>query len=203
MPVYPRTNKLKKTCPFQLNWKRCGNTRKEIKTLKRTIEDLENKEIKLLDEMLGGKLSRDIYEKLEKKYNDKRREAETRLSQLEVDYDDPLDFLDKCIVIGSMLLFLHQKFNFEQRKNLLKAIFEKIYVRERTIVDVKLNMPFSIIFQKDIEKVFKKRPSVPTKEDIFEQIVVFTLSEQYLALRGLVEHLVEKAGSFLNIPNIA
>jgi len=64
---------------------------KEIKTLKRTIEDLENKEIKLLDEMLGGKLSRDIYEKLEKKYNAKRREAEVRLSQLEVDYDDPLE----------------------------------------------------------------------------------------------------------------
>jgi benzoyl-CoA reductase/2-hydroxyglutaryl-CoA dehydratase subunit BcrC/BadD/HgdB len=94
------------------------------------LEDLENKEIKLLDEMLGGKLSRDIYEKTEKKYNDKRREAGARLSQLEVDYDDPLDFLDKCIVIGSMLSFLHQKFNFEQRKNLLKAIFEKIYVLE-------------------------------------------------------------------------
>ncbi|GFP31178.1 hypothetical protein HKBW3S44_01455 [Candidatus Hakubella thermalkaliphila] len=53
---------------------------KEVKTLKRTIEDFESKEMKLLDEMLGGKVAREIYEKMEKKYAEKRREAEARLS---------------------------------------------------------------------------------------------------------------------------
>jgi DNA invertase Pin-like site-specific DNA recombinase len=172
---------------------------KEIKTLKRTIKDFENKEMKLLDEMLGGKLSRDIYEKMEKKYREKRNGAEARLSQLEVDYGDPLDFLDKCIVVGSMLSFLHQKFNYEQRKNLLKAVFEKIYVKDKSIVDVKLNPPFSIFLQKDLEKLFKNHPSLPTKEDVFEQILDFTLSEHYLAVKGLIEFLTEKAVSFLNI----
>ena len=164
--------------------------------LKRTIEDLENKEMKLLDEMLGGKLSREIYEKMEKKYNEKRRAAEARLSQLEVDYEDPLDFFDKCIVVGSMLSFLHQKLKYEHRKNLLKAVFEKIYVKDRSIVDVKLNPPFSILLQKDIEKLFKDHPSLPTKEDVFEQIIDFTLSEQYRTAKDLIDCLTEKSRRF-------
>jgi len=136
---------------------------KEVKTLRKTIEDSENKEIKLLDEMLGGKISRDIYEKMEKKYAGQKKEAEARLSQLEVDYDDPLDFLDKCIVVASMLLYLHQRFNYEQRKNLLKAIFERIYVQNRAIVDVKLNPPFSFLMKDDIEKLFKDHPLERTR----------------------------------------
>lgn len=166
--------------------------KKEIGALKRKADDLENKQLKLLDEMLGGKIERGIYEKMEKRYAQEKKEAEARLSQLEVDYKDPLDFLDKCIVVASMLSFLHQKFTFEQRKNLLKAIFERIYVQNRAIVDVKLNPPFSILFKKDIEKVFKDHPSGGTKEDIFEQIVSFTLSEQYMAIKGLVESLIDQ-----------
>jgi len=170
---------------------------KEVKALKRNIEDLESKEMKLLDEMLGGKIARNIYEKMAKKYAEKRKEAEARLSQLEVDYDNPLDFLDKCIVIASMLSYLHKRFNYEQRKNLLRAIFEKIYVQNKAIVDVKLNPPFSFFLQKDIEKVFKDHPSVPTKEDVFEQMVDFTLSERYTVVKELVGLLLEKTRPFL------
>jgi DNA invertase Pin-like site-specific DNA recombinase len=141
----------------------------EIRTLKITINNLESKEMKLIDEKLEGKVSKEIYEKMQKKYSEKRREAEARLSQLEVDYEDPLDFLDKCIVIGSMLSYLHERFDFAHRKCLLKAIFEKIYVRNRAIADVKLNPPFSILFSKDIERLFEDSPSSPTKKDIFEQ----------------------------------
>ena len=153
--------------------------------------------MKLLDEMLGGKIARNIYEKMAKKYAEKRKEAESRLSQLEVDYDNPLDFLDKCIVVASMLLYLHQRFNYEQRKNLLRAVFEKIYVQNKAIADVKLNPPFSFFLQKDIEKVFKNHPSVPTKEDVFEQMVGFTLSERYTAVKELVGLLLKKARPFL------
>jgi len=165
---------------------------KEVKTLRRTIEDLENREMKLLDEMLGGKIPREIYEKMEKKYTGQRREAEARLSQLEVDYEDPLDFLDKCIVVASMLSYLHQRFNYEQRKNLLKAVFEKIYVQDRAIVDVKLNPPFSFLMKDDIEKLFKDHPLGGTKEDVFEQIIRFTLSPQYPWMKELVENMLKR-----------
>ena len=120
--------------------KRKKIAQKEVKTLKKTIENLENRELKLLDEMLTGKALRNIYEKLEKRYQEKIKEAQTRLSQVEVDYDDPLDFLDKCIVIASMLLHFHQRFKYEQRKDLLKAVFERIYAKDRAITAVKLNI---------------------------------------------------------------
>ena len=166
---------------------------KEIKTLKKTIEDFENKEMKLLDEMLGGKAARDVCEKLSKQYARKRQEAEGRLSQFEVDYDDPLDFLGKSIVIASMLSYLHRKFNYEQKKNLLKAIFERIYVQDKGIVDVKLNPPFSFLLKEDIQEVFKHHPIVGTKEDVFEQMRSFALSGQYAGVRSLVELLAGKA----------
>lgn len=153
---------------------------KEIKTLRRTIEDLENKEMKLLDERLGEKLPRDIYEKMEKKYSEKRREAEARLSQLEVDYDDPLDFLDKCIVVGSMLLYLHKKFDYEQKKNLLKAVFERIYVKDKAITEIKLNPPFSIFFQKDLERLFKNHPTEAAQNCPSRNIVSLIFNNQLI-----------------------
>ncbi|MFQ5962664.1 MAG: recombinase family protein [Candidatus Scalinduaceae bacterium] len=172
--------------------KRKKIAQKEIKNSKKIIEDLEDKEIKLLDEMLEGKVRRDIYERMDKKYTEKKKEAESRLSQLEVDYDDPLDFLDKCITVASMLLYLHQRFNYEQRKNLIKAVFDKIYVQNKAIVDVKLNSPFSFLLKEDIGRVFENHPTGVTKEDVFEQIINFTLSEQYMVIKGLVESLVGK-----------
>jgi hypothetical protein len=74
---------------------------------------------------------------------------------------------------------------------------KKIYVQNKAIADVKLNPPFSFFLQKDIEKVFKNHPSVPTKEDVFEQMVGFTLSERYTAVKELVGLLLKKARPFL------
>ena len=153
----------------QIAQKRKKITQKEVKTLKRTIEDLENRELKLLDEMLIGKAPRDVYEKLEKQYQEKIREAQTRLSQIEVDYDDPLDFFDKCIVIASMLLQLHRRFNYDQRKDLLKAVFERIYVKDKAITAVKLNPPFSFFFGEPLGKLFKDCPSGRTQSFPFWQ----------------------------------
>jgi len=39
----------------------------------------------------------------------------------------------------------------------------------------------------------------PTQEDIFEQIVKFSISEQYIEERSLVEILIEKIESYLII----
>jgi len=42
--------------------------------------------------------------------------------------------------------------------------------------------------------MFKNHPSLPTKEDIFEQIVGFILSEQYPLSKSIVDSLAGKAG---------
>ena len=152
---------------------------------------MESRELKLLDEMLIGKTPRNIYEKLEKQYQKKIGESQARLSQVEVDYDDPLDFFDKCIVIASMLLQLHQRFNYDQRKDLLKAVFERIYIKDKAITGVKMNPPFSFFFGEPLEKLFKDCPDAPTKQDIFEQVVKFTLSESYPLIKERINKLVK------------
>lgn len=96
-----------------------------------------------------------------------------------------------------MLSYLHERLEYKHKKNLLKAVFERIYVRDRAIVDVKLNPPFSILLRNDLEKLFKESSSEGTKEDIFEQIVSFNLSAQNLEIKGLVELLIEKSESYL------
>jgi DNA invertase Pin-like site-specific DNA recombinase len=162
---------------------------KEIKTLKKIIENSESKEIKLIDEMLDGRVARDVYETMLKKYQDKRKEAEARLSQFEVDYKDPLDFLDKAIVVSSALSYLHERLDYQHKKNLMKAVFERIYVRDRVIVDVKLNPPFSILLGNDLEKLFKDSPSEATKGDIFEQLGELFNLRNFLAQKDIVEEL--------------
>jgi len=131
----------------------------EIKRIKRKIDEIERKEIRLLDEMLSDKVPKDVYERIQRQFSQEKRALETRLATLEIDYKEPLDFLDKCILISSMLLYLHKKFNFDQKKTLLKAIFKRIYVKNKAIVDVELNPPFSILLGDDIKRLFKNPPS--------------------------------------------
>lgn len=177
----------------QIAQKRQQIAAKEIKTLKKAIGDSENKEMKLVDEMLDGRVGRETYETMLKKYQDKRREAEARLSQFEVNYKDPLDFLDKAIVVSSSLSYLHERLDYQHKKSLLKAVFERIEVRERAIVDVKLNPPFSILLRDDLEKLFKDSPSEATKEDIFEQLSSLTLSEEYRRNTVNIDIILRKA----------
>ena len=163
---------------------------KEVNMLRREIEDLGKKEVHLADEMLSDKMPKSVHQKIQKQYTEKRRVVDARLSQLDVDYEDPLDFLDKAIVVSSTLLYLHQRFNFEQRKNLLRAVFEKIYIQNRNIVEVKLNPPFSFLLKNDINNTFENHPIGATKEDVFEQLLAFTLSGDFSAAKERVESLL-------------
>ena len=173
--------------------RRMNNSKKEIAALKNSIKEYENKEMKLIDEKIDSKIDKDIYEKLLKQYQQKRKATDARLAQLEVDYEDPLDFLDKCILVASTLKYLHSKFNFEQKKQLLKALFEKIYVKNKSIIDVKLNPPFDILLGNKLKILFEDRPSEGACEDVFEQILVYTISEQYMTSRNLIEILIKEA----------
>jgi hypothetical protein len=164
---------------------------RELGALKRTIAETEKKELRLLDEMLAERMPRGTYEKMEKAYQEKREQAEARLSQLEVNYDDSLAFLDKCAAVAGMLAYLHHRFNFEQRKNLVRAIFHRIVVQDRGIVGVELNPPFAFFFDENVRKLFKHPPVAGTKQDVFEQIVRFTLADEYPRTKELVDQLTQ------------
>ena len=105
---------------------------------------------------------------------------------------------DRHILVASALSFLHERFNFKQRKDLLRAIFEKIYVQDRQIVDVKLNPPFSSLLKEDIDKLFKQIPSTPARKDIIEQIIGFIPLGRFVEVKELVNILVENAKPFLD-----
>jgi len=58
---------------------------------------------------------------------------------------------------------------------------------------------FEHLNRKTRKSVFENRPSAATKEDVFEQVVSFILSEQYILAISLIDHLAEKARAFTNI----
>ena len=169
--------------------------RRETRALHRAIDETERKQMKLVDAMLGGKVTMPVYERMEKRYRQKRIETEARLAQLEVDYDDPLDLLDKSIVVASMLSYLHHRFDYERRKLLLRAVFERIDVEDRQIAGVKLKPPFSFLLGKGLDGLFEDRPSGGTRKDIFEQLLAFTLSEGYRDTEKAVSLLSREAQS--------
>jgi len=47
--------------------------------------------------------------------------------------------------------------------------------------------------------LLKDRLFAATKEDVLEQIIGFILSKQYIILKSLADHLIEKAKPFLDI----
>lgn len=145
-----------------------------------------------MDELVGGRVSRDLYEKLSKRYVEQRRASEARLAQLEVDYRDPLDFLDKCLVVASTFQYLHQRFTPPQQKMLLRAIFNRIVVHERAIVNATLNPPFSFLMGEEVSRVFKDPPSARTWKEIFEQLVVYTMSPDYGRMNTLLKSVIEE-----------
>jgi len=177
---------------------------RELRALKRTITEIESKGIRLLDEMLARTVTREVYEKMAKTYGEKRQQAEARLAQLDVNYKDPLEFVDQCSRVAGMLLQLHHRFTFEQRKTLVRAVFRRIDVQDRAIVGVELNPPFSFFFDDTLRRLFKDPPAEGTKQEVFEQIVRFTLSSGYgptkKSIESLMPRLHEKGGMSMGMP---
>jgi len=193
--------------------------RRERETHVNAVTEIEAKELRLLDEMLAGKVPRDVYDKLAHKYREKRQQAEARLAQLDVDYEDPLKFLDQCASIADTLGFLHRSFEFPQRKTLARAVFKRIVVSGRTIVGVELNPPFSLFFADTISSLFSRSaaadratsaaggnhvnhtsPAEPGKEvsmnvpeDQLQQLLAFSLSDDFENARQNIDNLPRAA----------
>jgi DNA invertase Pin-like site-specific DNA recombinase len=183
-----------KTEIHELVKRRTRLAERQLGILRRTIAEIEQKEYRLLDGMLAGVVPRDTYEKMEKVYRQKRVQAEARLSQLEVNYDDPLAFLDKCSVVAESLTNLHHHLDFENRKSLLQAVFQRIDVQDGEIVGAQLTPPFLFFCEDAIRDLFKHPPVAGTKRDGFEQIVLFTISDEYAQANERIKRVMTNAG---------
>lgn len=158
----------------------------ELARLRRVVTAIEAKEVKIADELVGGRLARDLYEKLSQRYRDERRAAEARIAELDVDFRDPLDFFDKCLAVAGTFRLLHARFTDKKRKLLVRVLFKQIDVEDHQIVGVTLNPPFSFFLADQLRRLFEGSSPVGTHKDIFEQLVRFSLSPEYEEMKALV-----------------
>ena len=63
-------------------------------------------------------------------------------------------------------------------------------MRDKTISKVKLTPIFDILLGDKLKKLFEDRPSRVACEDVFEQILKFTLSEMCMWIKSIIDSLI-------------
>ena len=156
-----------------------AKSKNEILNLKRKIAENEAKMDALVDNLATKTITPEVYKRYSQKYEKEIKNAKDRLAVLEKDYSSNFDFIDKCMILASTISKLHKKFSFRQRKNLAKALFKRIWVKNRELTKIELNPPFDFLLRNQTRKirstfpnlVFEHYPLKPTKEEMFEHLV--------------------------------
>ncbi len=172
-----------------------AKSQNELSNLKRKIRESESKMDALVDDLATRTITPDVYKKYSQKYEKEIKDAKDRLAVLEKDYSSNFDFIDKCMILASTLPHLHKKFSFRQRKNLARAIFKRIWVRDKKIKMIELNPPFGFLLKDQVKKInsvfpdirFKLYPSNIAKKDIFEHLVDSINSPAFSLVLNLVK----------------
>ena len=166
----------------------------EILNLKRRINENEAKMDALVDNLATRTITPEVYKKYSQKYEKEIKNAKDRLAILEKDYSTSFDFIDKCMILASTLSRLHKIFSFRQKKNLAKALFKRIWVKNREIRRIELNPPFDFLFKDRIKKiksafpglVFEHYPLKGTQKDKFEQLIDAVNSSTFSLIQDLI-----------------
>jgi len=156
-----------------------AKSKNEIAHLKRKIAENEAKMDALVDNLASRVITPEVYKKYSQKYQREIKNAKDRLAVLEKDYSSNFDFIDKCMILASTLSRLHKKFSFRQRKKLARAIFKRIWVKNREIRKIQLNPPFDFLLKNQTRKIhsvfpnlkFEHYPIRSTKKEMFEHLV--------------------------------
>jgi len=151
----------------------------EIANLKRKIAENEAKMDALVDNFASRVITPEVYKKYSQKYQREIKSARDRLAVLEKDYSSSFDFIDKCMILASTISRLHKRFSFRQRKKLARAIFKRIWVKNRKIRKIELNPPFDFLLRYQVRKIhsvfpnlkFEHYPLKSTREEMFEHLV--------------------------------
>jgi len=114
----------------------------------------------LVDNLASRTITPEVYKKYSQKYEREIKEARDRLTVLEKDYSSNFDFIDKCMILDSTLSKLHKKFSYRQRKNLIRAIFKKILVKNRNIRKIQLNQTFDFLLRNQVRKIHTIFPTL-------------------------------------------
>ena len=167
----------------------------EIQDLKRRIRENESKMDTLVDNLATKTITPEIYKKYSQRYEKEIKEARDRLAVLEKDYSSNFDFIDKCMILASTLSRLHRIFSFHQRKKLARALFKRIWVKDKEIKKIELNPPFDFLLRYQTRKIHKVFPNLvfehcplrTTKKDKFEQLIRIMDSPSFSLIQELMK----------------
>lgn len=157
----------------------------EIGPLKEKLRKEKEKQLSLADRLVSSNMPDEVYRKLNDRYQESITKMEERLIKLDRDYKTPLDLYDKCLVVSSGLLSLHQKFNLDGKKKVIKAVFEKIYVQNKKVVGAKVYSPFDFIMKDGLKRAFKDHPAPPEGRYIIEQLIDLPFSPRFREIMGM------------------
>lgn len=99
------------------------------------------------------------------------------------------------MILASTLSRLHKKFSFRQQKKLAKAIFQKIWVKNKEIRKIVLNPPFDFLLKDQSKNIhsafpnlkFEHYPLKSTKKEMFEHLV----NSAYFSSAPLINFLLK------------
>jgi hypothetical protein len=151
----------------------------------------------LVDNLASRVITPEVYKKYSQKYEKEIKNARDRLAILEKDYSSNFDFIDKCMILASTLSRLHKKFSFRQRKKLARAIFKRIWVKNREIRKIQLNPPFDFLLKNQTKRIhsvfpnliFEHYPLQNTKKDIFEHLIDSIESTHFPLIQELLKSI--------------
>lgn len=137
-----------------------AKSQNELSNLKRKISDSEAKMDTLVDNLATRTITPDVYKKYSQVYEKEIKEAKDRLAVLDKDYSSNFDFIDKCMILASTISKVHRTFGFRQKKNLAKAFFKRIWVKEKTIRKIELNSPFNFLLREQAKNIQSRFPDL-------------------------------------------
>ena len=114
----------------------------------------------LVDNLASKTITSEVYKKYSQKYEKDIKDAQDRLTILEKDYSSNFDFIDKCMILAGTLSGLNKIFSFRQKKNLAKAIFKRIWVKDKSISKIELNPPFDFLLKDQAKKIHTLFPNL-------------------------------------------
>jgi hypothetical protein len=118
----------------------------KIAEFKHQLSRLKNEEARLGRLLISDKISEETYDELRREWQEKQRNIEINIADLERDAGLHLDDLELALVLMTQLSNLFSRFSEKERAILLQILAKKIIVNlQGEIVDQELNSPFAYL----------------------------------------------------------
>jgi hypothetical protein len=116
----------------------------QIEKLKKRLSSLETEESRLARLFMAGKINEDVFDQLRQEWQEKVRQVEATLKELEFDASTYLDDLDVALTLLTNISTLYERFKEKKRTELLQVLLRRIIInRNGEIISYELHSPFS------------------------------------------------------------